>query len=100
MNDIIEPSLVTTITTKINELNIDILTSSQQLQELISEHPFTLFPLTDYTSRPDYCVECLNQGRFILIIDGQPTAIVAPTTLLVQVKTAEDSNLPFFLRFI
>ena len=96
MDDIIEPSLVTTVTAKINELNIDILTSSQQLQELISEYTFNLFPLTDYTSRPDYCVECLNQGRFILIIDGQPTVIVAPTTLLLQVKTAEDSNLPFF----
>ncbi|CAN7152887.1 spore germination protein [Peribacillus frigoritolerans] len=62
---------------------------------MITNSKYSIFPLTHYTSRPDFVVEALNQGRFILIVDGMPTIIVASSTLLLQIKTAEDSNLPF-----
>lgn len=95
MDDIINKELVKNVRSKINSLDIDILVSSQQLEELITNSKYSIFPLTHYTSRPDFVVEALNQGRFILIVDGMPTIIVAPSTLLLQIKTAEDSNLPF-----
>ncbi|WP_440969975.1 spore germination protein [Peribacillus frigoritolerans] len=95
MDDIIDKELVKNVRSKIDSLDIDILVSSQQLEELITNSKFSIFPLTHYTSRPDFVVEALNQGRFILIIDGMPTIIVAPSTLLLQIKTAEDSNLPY-----
>ncbi|WP_260285549.1 spore germination protein [Peribacillus aracenensis] len=95
MDDIIDKELVKNVRSKISSLDIDILVSSQQLEELITNGKFSIFPLTHYTSRPDFAVEALNQGRFILIVDGMPTIIVAPSTLLLQIKTAEDSNLPY-----
>ncbi|MDO7487757.1 spore germination protein [Peribacillus frigoritolerans] len=95
MDDIINKELIKNVRSKINSLDIDILVSSQQLEELITNSKYSIFPLTHYTSRPDFVVEALNQGRFILIVDGMPTIIVAPSTLLLQIKTAEDSNLPY-----
>ncbi|MEV5037606.1 spore germination protein [Peribacillus frigoritolerans] len=95
LDDIIDIELVKNVRSKLNSIDIDILVSSQQLEELISNAKYSIFPLTHYTSRPDFVVEALNQGRFILIIDGMPTIIVAPSTLLLQIKTAEDSNLPY-----
>ncbi|MBR8645559.1 spore germination protein [[Brevibacterium] frigoritolerans] len=95
MDDIINKDLIKNVRTEINSLDLDILVSSQQLEELITNSKYSIFPLTHYTSRPDFVVEALNQGRFILIVDGMPTVIVAPSTLLLQIKTAEDSNLPY-----
>ncbi|MEB2627722.1 spore germination protein [Peribacillus frigoritolerans] len=95
MDDIIDLELVKNVRSKLNSIDIDILVSSQQLEELITNSKYSIFPLTHYTSRPDFVVEALNQGRFILIVDGMPTVIVAPSTLLLQIKTAEDSNLPY-----
>lgn len=95
MDDIVNKDLITNIRDRMKSIDIDILVSSQQLEEMISNSKFSIFPLTHYTSRPDFVVEALNQGRFILIVDGMPTVIVAPSTLLLQIKTAEDSNLPY-----
>ncbi|MFJ7847740.1 spore germination protein [Peribacillus sp. NPDC097224] len=95
IENIINPELVKLVRKRLNEIDIDVLISNQQLEELISKANFRLFPLTHYTSRPDFCVGSLNQGRFIVLMNGSPTVIIAPTTLLLQIKAAEDSSLPF-----
>ena len=95
IENIINPELVSLVRKRLNEINIETLISNQQLEELISKGKFRLFPLTHYTSRPDFCVGSLNQGRFIVLMNGSPTVLIAPTTLLLQIKAAEDSSLPF-----
>ncbi|WMX53695.1 spore germination protein [Peribacillus sp. R9-11] len=104
IDDIINPELVRLVRERLNTLDVDVLISSHQLEELISKGKFKLFPLTHYTSRPDFCVGSLTQGRFIVLMNGAPTVIIAPTTLLLQIKAAEDSSLPFlfvsFERFL
>lgn len=104
IENIINPELVSLVRGRLNEIDIDMLISNQQLEELISKGKFKLFPLTHYTSRPDFCIGSLNEGRFLVLMNGSPTVLIAPTTLLLQIKAAEDSSLPFifvsFERFL
>ncbi|GAA0378497.1 spore germination protein [Bacillus horti] len=93
----ISPSVVTDIQNKLQGITeqIDELVSATQLEELISDNPYSVFPLTIYSGRPDFIVSCLLKGRFAILIDGVPGALVAPATLSLQLKTAEDNHFNF-----
>jgi len=71
---------------------IEELISANQLEELISDKPYSLFPLTTYSGRPDFIVSCLLKGRFVIFIDGVPGAIIAPINLMMLLKTPEDTH--------
>lgn len=90
----ITPSTLTNIQNKLNRVRNEIeeLVSATQLEEVISDKPYSIFPLSVYTGRPDFITSCLVKGRFVILIDGLPGAIVAPATLTFLLKTAEDNH--------
>lgn len=88
--------IINNVREKLNHIDVDILQSRDELEELLVENKFSLLPLTNFSGRPDFVVESLNQGRFSIIIDGAPTVIIAPINLSFLVKTAEDSNISFY----
>lgn len=90
--DIIKPEIITEIKHKLKQINIDGLNSGGQLEELLTEGKFNLFPIFQYTGRPDFAVDALLRGRFVIIIDGDPSVLIAPCTLSLLLKTAEDEN--------
>ncbi|MCM3161612.1 spore germination protein [Metabacillus litoralis] len=97
IKDVINKELLRNIQEKLRKIEVDILTSSTQMEDLIIEKQvFSLFPLVNYTGRADYVVDSINQGRFSLIIDGAPTALLAPANLTFLIKTSEDQHTSFF----
>jgi hypothetical protein len=97
ITDIINSELLKKIKGKLAQIEIDIITGSSQMEELIAEKQFlSLFPLVNYTGRADFVVESLNQGRFSIIVDGAPTALLAPANLGYLIKTSEDDHTSFF----
>ncbi|NRR04287.1 spore germination protein [Brevibacillus sp. RS1.1] len=68
--------------------------NSAILEKLLSDNTHSLFPLVDYTGRPDYAIYTLLQGKVIVLVDGSPLAIVAPVTLLELIKSPEDDQYP------
>lgn len=95
INDIINKDLLSTIHSKIKKIDLDIVSSIQQIESVISDQPYALIPTFDTTGRPDFAVECLNQGKFLLLMDGQPTASIAPVQIANLFKSPEDANLNF-----
>ncbi|WP_232329005.1 spore germination protein [Metabacillus litoralis] len=97
ITDIINSELLRKIKEKLEKIEIDIITGSSQMEELIAEKQLlSLFPLVNYTGRADFVVESLNQGRFSIIVDGAPTALLAPANLGYLIKTSEDDHTSFF----
>lgn len=96
IRDIINEELLKNIKEKLNQINTDVLTGSSQMEELIvDKQVFSLFPLVNHSGRPDFVVDSLNQGRFSLLIDGAPTALIAPANLAFLIKTSEDQHTSF-----
>lgn len=93
--DIINADILQDIKRRISNIDIDIMVSTQQLEELIKDHPYSLFPLFDSTGRPDFAVQTLNQGRFALMLDGSPTVSIAPVNLPMLINSPEDSTQKF-----
>ena len=45
------------------------------------------------TERPDKCAKYLMQGRVIILINGNPYALIAPAVLEDFLSSPEDTNL-------
>lgn len=87
--DIADPKTIQDVKQRIQKITIDGIFSATQLEELIAPAK-AWFPLMVYTGRPDFAVNCLLNGRFVLLVDGTPAALVAPANLTLLVKTPED----------
>jgi len=95
MKDIANSNLIDTIKERIANINTEQVISVGQLEELVGDSTYW-FPTVDYTSRPDFIAKCLLSGRFVLILDNNPQAIIAPGNFFSLLKSPEDSYFPLF----
>lgn len=80
---------------RLQDIDMQYLNSIMQLEDRLTDAPFSLFPLITYTGRPDFAVDCLLHDRFIIIMDANPSVLIAPANLLLLLKSAEDMYLSY-----
>lgn len=90
LKDTIQPHVLDEIKTKLSRVHIRGLVSNTQLEENLMK--FSFFPLMSYTGRPDYAVNSLLHGKFLLVMSGSPTVIIAPVTFNFLLNTSEDAH--------
>ncbi|WP_082174330.1 spore germination protein [Bacillus sp. FJAT-27231] len=95
MEDISNKDTLKQIKQQLSTIDIDALLSGTQLGELMSGSPYAIFPRHSYTGRPDFAVQSLMQGRFIILIDGVAYAYITPVNLFFLLKSAEDKEYPY-----
>lgn len=96
IKDILNENILKDIQSRLNRLDVDILTSSSMLMEYLIDNKFSLIPLIDYSGRADFVVQSINQGRFAIVVDGAPTVLIAPSDLSLLFKSPEDDNTSFY----
>lgn len=95
MEDIANDELIETVKHRIEHIETEQLVTVGQLEEMIGDKTY-MFPTVDYSSRPDFLVECLLNGRFVIILDNNPMALIAPGNVFQLLKSPEDSYFPLF----
>lgn len=95
LEDVIDPRVLHEIHKRLEKVELDILTSIYELESYVRDKPYSIFPSMDYSGRPDFIIQAINQGRFALIVDGNPTVSFAPITLLLQTKSPEDNYINY-----
>lgn len=95
MEDLIDPKVLDEIQKRLKKIDTDVLVSIYGLESFVRDRPASIFPSMDYSGRPDFIVQAINQGRFALIVDGNPTVSIAPSNLLLQTKSPEDSYINY-----
>lgn len=93
IKDIANNNLVSEVKYRINNLDIDYIISSGQLEELIKENSKSTIPETLSTERPDTASTALLEGKVVAIVNGSPTAIIMPCTFFDFLTSPEDKNL-------
>jgi hypothetical protein len=81
---------------RLDNIKIDIVASNSEIEELLYDKTFSLFPLMDSSGRPDFAVYALTQGSFVIIVDGNPTSLVGPITFNHLLYSPEDLHDSFF----
>ena len=95
LKNLANTDLVSEVSYRINNLDIDYLVSSGQLEQLIQDSPHSLFPQIIATERPDKVTNFLLEGRVAVLVNGSPYVLVAPGTFSDFLTSPEDLNLKF-----
>lgn len=85
--------LVAEVKYRINNLDIDYIISSGQLDELIKENSKNSIPETLTTERPDRAANSILDGRVVILINGSPIALIAPCVFFDLLESPEDYNI-------
>lgn len=96
IKDSVVAEAVEDISKKLESYSGDPPAGPGELVEFLSPYRFSLLPVYDYTGRPDFLQDSLLRGRLALFMDGSPMAIVAPSSLMQFLFSAEDPTLPYY----
>jgi spore germination protein len=88
--NLVKPGLVAEMERRLGRIRIDQITLAAQVEEFIIDHPWSPFPQTFVTERPDTFLVSLYEGRVGLIVDNTPNAIIVPCTLASLLQSTED----------
>lgn len=88
--DEIQKKVLDEIRSRLARVRTKALISNTQLEETLTG--FSLFPLMSYTGRPDYAVNALLHGKFVLVMNGSPTVVMGPATFNFLLNASEDAH--------
>lgn len=101
MQNIANGDLVAEVKYRLNNLDVDSMLSTGQLEQLIEDDEGFGIPQVLSTERPDKCAKYLLQGRVVVLVNGNPYAIIMPATIEDFLFSPEDTNLrPLFANFL
>lgn len=92
-DDIVNKNILDQIINHLKKVDTDAVFSGEILMEHINTR-YWLFPRHEYTGRPDYTIQSLIRGRFVILVDGVSYALITPVNLFMLFKTSEDNEYP------
>lgn len=95
IKDITNDDLVAEVKYRFNNLKIDYVLSSNQLEQFVKDNITTAFPQTISTERPDRASNYLMLGRVVILVNGSPFSIILPAALVDFLTSPEDFNLNY-----
>lgn len=93
LKNIANSELVNEVKYRINNLDVDYVISSGQLEQLIQDNSRVAFPQLIATERSDKAAMHLLEGRVAVIVNGTPYVLIMPGVFLDFLSSPEDHNL-------
>lgn len=97
LDGVTNPEYVNTVKQRLKGLDIDVSYDNTHLEQLISDHTRTLFPLYITTERIDRTVGSLVLGQVVIISDKSSYALIGPVNLMEFFSNPEDFYLPSYI---
>lgn len=88
--NLVKPGLVEEVERRIGLIKKDKLLDSASIDQYLVDHPWSPFPQTQVTERPDKMLAALYEGRVGIIVDGTPVEILVPCTYNVLMQAPDD----------
>lgn len=88
----IKDDVLQEIRARLSRIKTKGLVSNSQLEEMLTGG-LLVFPLMTYSGRPDYAVNSLLHGKFVIVMDGAPTVLIAPVNINFLINSSEDAFL-------
>jgi spore germination protein KA len=97
MEDLANPDLIKEVDKRINSISTDTMLSPGFVQEFMEDDPWSPFPQSLNTERPDRVMSHLMEGRVVLLSEGDPTALIIPVTLFAFYQSPDDFHSRWFI---
>jgi hypothetical protein len=75
---------------RLNSFKIDVVLDATQIGQLVSGQIYNPFPMFQLSERPDKVVSSMLDGRFVVLVDTSPSALILPTTITCLYETPDD----------
>lgn len=95
IKNIANSDLVAEVKYRVNNLDIDTIISSGQLEQLVQDNNSLFFPQIVASERPDKAANHLLEGRVVVIVNGSPYCLIMPGVFIDFLSSPEDVNLKF-----
>ncbi|OPA80049.1 spore germination protein [Paenibacillus selenitireducens] len=90
LEDVIDPGILTELEERIQNIQVDAILNTGELEEYIEDNTFSPFPQFIATERPDAAASHILQGRVAIIVDRSPIALIGPTTFNSFFQSVDD----------
>ena len=90
MQDLARDELVADVEERARQARPSFVTDSSMLEEWLTRVSGLLFPTMESTERPDVATAALLEGRVLILVDGSPVAVIAPTVFAYLIQTPMD----------
>ncbi len=104
MHGIANDKIVEEVRSRLNKVRVAAIFESGNIEELIEDKTFTVFPLAFNTERPDTVAGQLMEGKICIIVDGTPFTLLIPVVFTDFFISSEDYyhhyTISTFLRII
>lgn len=89
IENIVKPELVDEVVERVGRIDID-FAYGKTITDFICDEPSALMPLLRATERPGRLVAALMEGRVGILVDGDPSVLIAPTFAPEFLQSSED----------
>ena len=93
MKNIANEDLVNEVRFRLCNIDIDSIINSGTVEQLIQDSSSILFPQTFATERCDRACNNILEGRVVILVNGNPYALIVPAILIDFITSPEDTNL-------
>jgi hypothetical protein len=90
LEGVARPGLVSMVMERLRAIDIDVVEQSSVIESYIKDFRWSPFPQVRISERPDTIVRELANGRVGILVDGTPTALLAPATFWDLLATESD----------
>ena len=91
--DIADLAILKELKQQFQAIDTDTIMSAEMLMERINKHSYFI-PLNDATGRPDFAMQALVTGRYVILMDGIAYAVITPVNIFMLLKSGEDTDYP------
>jgi len=90
VKDIVNDKIVQEVKKRLQRIDIDYISGSGEIEQMIQDENKTVFPTIFNTERPDSVVGNLMEGRIAIFVDGTPFVLIAPASFFMFFQATED----------
>lgn len=90
VEDIVNDEVLEEVKKRLDEIDIDMIQESGDIEQLIEDSCYSLFPQIQYTERPDVIAASLYEGRVAILVDNTPFGLIVPVTLTTFLQSPDD----------
>ncbi|GIP64530.1 spore germination protein [Virgibacillus pantothenticus] len=87
---IIHPQILDEVNRRLASIDTDAALESGYIEQWIEDSFLSPIPQMDNSERPDKAAAALTKGKFVIILDGSPFVLIAPSTIGGAFQSPED----------
>ncbi|MEW6081145.1 MAG: spore germination protein [Bacillota bacterium] len=95
LRSIVHPEIIQEVRRRVKSIDTDVVLDSGMIQNLVRDHPYSIFSTIRATERPDSTIADINEGRVALLVDGSPFALTMPNHFYSFFASPEDHYVGF-----